>query len=166
MRQISVAVAERVTNQLQVLKCCQCRMLVYCILIFTACNFMFVCLNKLLNKADTDIKVFTVACRTWICSDWLHFHQAKPLSYKVAGIVRYLCSNELSVYCVRQEDAGDCSTPTAGGSSNTSRDSSPSRPTQKNKRRCFNCRTRLELAFMEIGRCKCGMNNGSHLWFF
>lgn len=55
---------------------------------------------------------------------------------------------------VRQDD--DCSTPTAGGSSNTSRDSSPSRPVQKNRRRCFSCKARLELAFMEIGRCKCG----------
>lgn len=57
---------------------------------------------------------------------------------------------------LRQEDTGDCATPTAGGSANTSRDSSPSRPTQKNKRRCFSCKARLELAFMEIGRCKCG----------
>lgn len=57
---------------------------------------------------------------------------------------------------LRQEDAGGCSTPTAGGSSNTSRDSSPSRPTQKNRRRCFSCKARLELAFIEIGRCKCG----------
>jgi len=52
------------------------------------------------NKAHTDTEGFTVACRTWICCDWLYFHQAKPLSYKVAGIVRYLCSNELSVYIV------------------------------------------------------------------
>jgi len=65
----------------------------------------------------------------------------------------------LVIVFVRQEEPGDCGTPTAGGSSNTSRDSSPSRPTQKNRRRCFSCKARLELAFMEIGRCKCGKNN-------
>lgn len=57
---------------------------------------------------------------------------------------------------VRQDEGDDCATPTAGGSSSTSRDSSPSRPIQKNRRRCFSCKVRLELAFMEIGRCKCG----------
>lgn len=35
-------------------------------------------------------------------------------------------------------------------------DNSPSRPVQKNKKRCFMCKARLELAFVEIGRCKCG----------
>jgi len=29
------------------------------------------------------------------------------------------------------------------------------RPIQKNKKRCFKCNQRLELAFTEIGRCKC-----------
>jgi len=29
-------------------------------------------------------------------------------------------------------------------------------PIQKNKKRCFKCNQRLELAFTEIGRCKCG----------
>ena len=29
------------------------------------------------------------------------------------------------------------------------------RPIQRNKKRCFKCKTRLELAFVEIGRCKC-----------
>jgi len=41
-------------------------------------------------------------------------------------------------------------------SSATVRDFSPSRPVQKNKKRCFTCKARLELAFVEIGRCKCG----------
>lgn len=31
----------------------------------------------------------------------------------------------------------------------------PARPVQRNKKRCFKCKTRLELAFVEIGRCKC-----------
>lgn len=31
----------------------------------------------------------------------------------------------------------------------------PGRPIQRNKKRCFKCKTRLELAFVEIGRCKC-----------
>lgn len=29
------------------------------------------------------------------------------------------------------------------------------RPVQRNRKRCFKCKTRLELAFVEIGRCKC-----------
>lgn len=37
-----------------------------------------------------------------------------------------------------------------------SRDASPARAVQKNKKRCFSCKARLELAFVEIGRCKCG----------
>ena len=60
---------------------------------------------------------------------------------------------------IRQDETDDSGTPTAGGSTSTSRDSSPSRPVQKNRRRCFSCKARLELAFMEIGRCKCGKNN-------
>jgi len=35
-------------------------------------------------------------------------------------------------------------------------DDLPTQPVQKNKKRCFVCKTRLELAFVEIGRCKCG----------
>jgi predicted nucleic acid binding AN1-type Zn finger protein len=34
-------------------------------------------------------------------------------------------------------------------------DDRPLRPVQKNKKRCFKCKQRLELAFTEIGRCKC-----------
>lgn len=30
-------------------------------------------------------------------------------------------------------------------------------PAQKNKRRCFTCRQKLELAQRELGQCKCGM---------
>lgn len=32
----------------------------------------------------------------------------------------------------------------------------PDRPVQKNKKRCFKCNCRLELAIREIGRCRCG----------
>lgn len=35
-------------------------------------------------------------------------------------------------------------------------DDLPPQPVQKNKKRCFVCKARLELAFVEIGRCKCG----------
>lgn len=31
----------------------------------------------------------------------------------------------------------------------------PDRPVQKNKKRCFKCNCRLELAIREIGRCRC-----------
>ena len=32
----------------------------------------------------------------------------------------------------------------------------PNRPVQKNKKRCFKCNIKLELALREIGRCRCG----------
>ena len=77
-------------------------------------------------------------------------------------VVCELVDGDVSV--VRQDEGDDCATPTAGGSStSTSQDSSPSRPIQKNRRRCFSCKVRLELAFMEIGRCKCGKNDCSDL---
>lgn len=34
----------------------------------------------------------------------------------------------------------------------------PERPTQKNKKKCWVCRAKLELAQRELGHCKCGMS--------
>lgn len=53
-----------------------------------------------------------------------------------------------------RDSTADSDSSTAGCAG--SRDGSPSRQVQKNKKRCFVCKTRLELAFLEIGRCKCG----------
>jgi hypothetical protein len=58
------------------------------------------------------------------------------------------CENTTSV---DTEDAASLSAAEAASSS-----SSSPRPVQKNKKRCFVCKARLELAFVEIGRCKCG----------
>ena len=34
------------------------------------------------------------------------------------------------------------------------------RPQQKNKKKCWNCKTKLELAQRELGTCKCGKRGG------
>lgn len=44
----------------------------------------------------------------------------------------------------------------AVGETREGQDELPSRPVQKNKKRCFVCKTRLELAFVAIGQCRCG----------
>lgn len=36
-------------------------------------------------------------------------------------------------------------------------ESSPEKPTQKNKKRCNECKCKLELAQRQIGLCRCGM---------
>lgn len=55
-----------------------------------------------------------------------------------------------------QEAASSVDSDSSAAACSGSRDGSPSRPVQKNKKRCFSCKARLELAFVEIGRCKCG----------
>lgn len=54
------------------------------------------------------------------------------------------------------QDAKITSTEAASAeSASDERKMEPAKPSQRNRKRCFKCKTRLELAFVEIGRCKC-----------
>ncbi|XP_014665069.1 PREDICTED: AN1-type zinc finger protein 3-like [Priapulus caudatus] len=59
----------------------------------------------------------------------------------------------------QSDGASGASTPDRSNNGKKQRDNSdlldPDRPVQKNKKRCFKCKTKLELAFREMGRCKC-----------
>jgi len=45
--------------------------------------------------------------------------------------------------------------PTPGSKRDLSDDLDPDRPVQKNKKRCFKCNCKLELALRSIGKCRC-----------
>jgi len=38
------------------------------------------------------------------------------------------------------------------------------RPVQKNRKRCWTCRSKLELVQQEVGKCRCGQSSTSWGW--
>ena len=62
-----------------------------------------------------------------------------------------------------QPEKGDACKGEVGSSSSKAESSLPSdphlpnnRPVQKNRKRCWTCRSKLELVQQEVGKCRCG----------